>query len=827
MKKILVGLILGILLVVTVSAQLTNPTVYYKFNEPSSARQAIDYLGLSNLTLNKTDSAWFNGLFLNNVLKINSTANGQTTMNTSNSASFAFGTGTFTVAFWVNGTNSAGSYVTIQTDQSNANGWGITQANNAGVFGWVSNNVEQFNTSISVLNNSWNRVVFSREGTGANQMRIFVNNNNIRNVTYTEDLSLTTGSFRIGGPNGGNGVYLDDLRIYNGYAWNATDVNTDFNGGQGQELNPISNITTTLIAPPNNYITINSSINFSASIFSQSATNQNITLFVWHSNGTLFNSTTNSIIGVNTTNTTSFVINNFNVIGNYLWNVYSCGTNATATLCAIASSNRSFIFGSSTNTNSFNLSTYETAFESFTTNMTIGSGVLSSVYLYYNNTVYLGTSTSIGGNDYLFSRSIDIPLGAAINNWFWSLRFSNGVNINTSSNTQTVGAINLSACGGAPQNVPYFNFTMKEEGTFNLLNASLESIWSYWLGSGSVNRSMLFSNITDGKSNYGFCFSPQNRTVYITGINNYYKSGYDLRTFYFSNTSKTNSSGNIDLFLLSTATSDVVTFTVVDDFLNPLPNAEIRILRWDLVSDTFYLVNTLITDSSGQASSNLRLNDAFYVYMVSYQGTLYLTTAAAPQIATTRTFQIFLNNQSNVYTVFRNIQKSLVFDNSTNITTLTYTDPSNSISGMCLIVKKSTGVGTQVVTQLCSTSTASVLAIDLTPYGNGAYTIDARASYNTGTSIIYFTIDSLDVTIGVGQGFLTIGRAAQVISMVFIGTMAMIGVATGSIPLGIILVIAAFIVLYLFGFVNFTSGFVTTIVAMLVLISMSLQRRYQ
>ena len=54
----------------------------------------------------------------------------------------------------------------------------------------------------------------------------------------------------------------------------------------------------------------------------------------------------------------------------------------------------------------------------------------------------------------------------------------------------------------------------------------------------------------------------------------------------------------------------------------------------------------------------------------------------------------------------------------------------------------------------------------------------------------------------------------------------MIGVATGSIILGLILIAAAFISLNILGFANFTNSFITTIICMIVVIAISTQRRY-
>lgn len=747
----------------------------------------------------------------------------------------------------LNITTAIGSNITVDSYGGQASAGHGTQLRGAGNFKFQANQLVNstfhvnFNqggngggsrTGIWTISNSSdlgvttneNRYIFRNSTFQGNQGHFVLYELTLLNVTqssFTPTVNSSADIFRIGNFDSNMALALNYLTSFGAFVVNGTNSFSSLNGAI-----PINRSLVDYYYPMHKLNTPSSmsahipgNISFNITYISEYFTPSNVTFYVWNSTG-LYNQTTIAVSGARNSPALSIQIL---ANGNYQWNALLTSTSNLQQLW-YGNSNLSFSVGAFVNNETYNSSTYETARETFIANITSTNTIASAIFN-YKGTNYTATTT-LSGNNTLLTRTIDIPTGAGTNSFYWTITLDDATVLSTPTKTQTVAGINLTICGAAPQNVAYFNFTIKEEGSFNLLNASIESVWTYWLGAGTTNKTYLFSNTTDGQSNYGFCFSPQNRTVYLTGINSYYKSGYDTRTFYFSNTSKTNSSGNIDLYLLSTATSDIVTFTVIDDFLSPLPNAEIRILRWDLVTDTFYLVNTIITDSNGQASSNLRLNDAYYVYMVSYQGTLYLTTEAATQVATTRTLQIFINQQSNLYETFLNVENSLTFDNSTNITTFTYTDPSNSISGGCIIVKELTGVGINVITQSCSTSTASVLAVDLTPYGNGNYVIDGRLSYNTGTQIVYYTANSINVAIGTDQRFLVIGRSAQVISMVFIGTMAMIGVATGSIPLGIILIIASFIILYLLGFSNFTSGFITTMACILVMIALSLQRRY-
>jgi len=480
-------------------------------------------------------------------------------------------------------------------------------------------------------------------------------------------------------------------------------------------------------------------------------------------------------------------------------------------------SNEGFVENSQT----YNTTTYETAQESFSINITYDSSYTpSSVTLHYNGVAYAGTHLGNG----IFTRSIDIPTTTGVKSFNWEISFS-GTKYNSTTKTQTVNPIYLVNCNSTI-NTPYFNFSIKDEVSLAILNGSIESQFTYWLGSGSKNKTLLFSNLTDNNSNYGFCLSPSFSTLHVSGITEFYKSGYDHRTYLFANETFTNTTTIIPLYLLATAASDVVTFTVIDDYYNSLNGVVIKIYRWNIPTDSYLLVNTLVTGSDGTAGSNLVLNDVYYKYFVYYHGTLYLETVPEKVIATSKTLQIFISEFTDIYSNFDDVTSSLTYDNSTKIFTLIYADSGSKISGACLNVQQVGVTGSNTLVQNCSTSFTDTRTFSISPYGNGTFFATGVASYSSATETVYKLMQSLSVSVGLDEKFLVIGRAGYVISIIFIGTMAMVGVASGSIPLGLVLILSSFVVLYVVGFANFTWNFITAILCLIILIVVSLERRF-
>ena len=133
---------------------------------------------------------------------------------------FAYGTGPFTIEFWVNPSQSGGylyaqtvsgtNYLVIMTDPSGTSFWATPGGGGSPITGG------------GVPNNQWTHCAFVREGTGANQFKIYVNgintatstvSMNFSDVTLTPTLGAYTHSF-------GNLYqgYISNFRIVKGTA---------------------------------------------------------------------------------------------------------------------------------------------------------------------------------------------------------------------------------------------------------------------------------------------------------------------------------------------------------------------------------------------------------------------------------------------------------------------------------------------------------------------------------------------------------------------------------------------------------------------------------
>ena len=191
--------------------------------------------------------------------------NGSNAFLVQNSSDFAFGTGDYTVEFWIKTTDTAFNILDIDT----GGGWSTVVVNNNAPLFWQTNransNLYQINTNNDLIDGKWHHVAYVRKD-GIHTP--FLDGQPIGNATgYPDptDYTTSTGYLQIGrGANGYLDGYLQDIRIYKGVAKYTTPFST---GSYGMDVVTYSgNGSTQKIGGPvySNYASNPSSYNGSA-----------------------------------------------------------------------------------------------------------------------------------------------------------------------------------------------------------------------------------------------------------------------------------------------------------------------------------------------------------------------------------------------------------------------------------------------------------------------------------------------------------------------------------------------------------------------------------
>lgn len=337
-------------------------------------------------------------------------------------------------------------------------------------------------------------------------------------------------------------------------------------------INEFQTFSVTLESPDNDTNLISQNIEFNATLNSNEGL-QNATLYIWNSTGDIFSQVTNEVTG--TQNTTNWSVSNFN-IDRYEWNVLGCKVENSITTCKYAESNRTFSYGISNAVSSIVSSVTETDFQYFNVTFNVSSGT-PAANLWWNGTKFPGTGTNIAGNQWRFSKNFNIPTVSGSKETFWEINIGN-LNLNTSSDTQTVNLLNMSLCG-SPYTESFINFTFADEGNQSSLSAQIPSSnFVYYLGNGLVNKTFTYINSAENPS-YSFCFTPSYETVFVKPRLQYSSNNYPQRVYNPDTLTLTNATTNQTLYLLSNIDGIPVTFQIVNTADQPISGVDVTASR--------------------------------------------------------------------------------------------------------------------------------------------------------------------------------------------------------------------------------------------------------
>ena len=258
----------------------------------------------------------------------------------------------------------------------------------------------------------------------------------------------------------------------------------------------------------------------------------------------------------------------------------------------LASSFRTWSYLIVQNSQTFNASSFETASESFFTNITTNGTAPTSALLVYDGTSNTAIVTNTAGDNYNLSATIDIPITVETKSFFFNVTVG-GTEASANSSDQIINLTNFSFCtSGTPFiNISFRNETVAEEN----ITALIASTWNYWLGSGDTFKTLSFTNASENL-NYRFCLVDLNRTLNTNVSIDYSNDVSQQRTFQ-SEPILTNSTLNQVLWLLPSSAGLFQAFATIDTISNVVPNVVATIRR--TISGVPVIIAAGTTDSSG------------------------------------------------------------------------------------------------------------------------------------------------------------------------------------------------------------------------------------
>jgi len=149
----------------------------------------------------------------------------------------AFGTGQFAIELWANFVGEGHFYfIDTRNSSQTSNRWALLMTDSEKLEWYTGSTSYFFNDGSmptwSTGNNGWNHIVFSREGTGSNQFKAYINGEYKSAATDTTDYTNSSTEASIGRRYSGV-EFLDGkisvLKIYKGKALSAAEVLQNYN----------------------------------------------------------------------------------------------------------------------------------------------------------------------------------------------------------------------------------------------------------------------------------------------------------------------------------------------------------------------------------------------------------------------------------------------------------------------------------------------------------------------------------------------------------------------------------------------------------------------
>lgn len=626
------------------------------------------------------------------------------------------------------------------------------------------------------LSTSWRTTTSPLDNTDWHHIVIVIDNEYIVYVDGVEmDLSFTSGD--------NDGDFVNDLSAYNRFGigmmrrddetynpfdgkidevgiWDRALTQTEiielYNGGDGLSYYEEGNFISINLLSPTDGSTQTEDVEFNATITPTYVNITNATLYIWDDDG-LFDTDTKTYTNQNSSVTENWTISGFEA-GDYDWNVYGCYENETSgehLNCTWAGSNYTFTWQPFEVTDAqYSNEVYETDEETYNLTIETLETVLQvSAELNYNGSTEV-SSVSCSGGVCDITNTIDVPfvdVSEQNRSFYWIVNIFDGdseTNYNTSLYYQNTTQISLHKCGGGETTL---NFKAYNETHLSRINPfDFKATFEYWMGRGSVYRNLSLNE--EDVSDVDICLTPGEIELYTDATIDYgfgdENITYVNRNYYFDNAQLTNTTQNIELYLLNAEEATTFIQEVEDQQTEAVPGALVYIQRYYPKDGEYRTVQISKTDDNGKSVGFYKVETINYRHLILLDGEVVLQTEKGKvfgeSVPYTLIFKIgdALNYPWQVLESDSNIITSLTFNESTNITTYSWIDSTGATNRGQLLVYQINYDGDNIL--ICNKSaefSSGTLTCDTTGY-DGSFEAYGYVYPNTLTDIINFVVST-------------------------------------------------------------------------------------
>ena len=253
-----------------------------------------------------------------------------------------------------------------------------------------------------------------------------------------------------------------------------------------------------------------------------------------------------------------------------------------------------------------------------------------------------------------------------------------------------------------------FNFSLINETDNSSLSGNMDFTFQIFKNDERIN----YSKTSTGVSSQAFCIFPSYVNMTTQTHIEFNSAGFDPHTYFQYNATISNVTQNIPLYL--TEGTALVTFTILDEQSNRLNNAYIKILKYDIGSNSYKEIEVLKTDYNGEAIGNIILDTAWYKFIIERNGVLLRETEPTKITSTTLTITVnLLTDFYEQYNTFRGITGSFVFNNDTFNYRFVFSSTSGDVHYGCIKVKELGPLTDTLVNNTCVSGSSGTVLVNV------------------------------------------------------------------------------------------------------------------
>lgn len=348
---------------------------------------------------------------------------------------------------------------------------------------------------------------------------------------------------------------------------------------------------------------------------------------------------------------------------------------------------------------------------------------IDSIYvnLSYNGTIYPMTEYSNNGSYTLFGYNVSLPsVTEDINMTFFFNYLLNGDNFTTQEDNQTIKNLPSLVITSSSCSEKAIHFNLKNEENFAVINGTLEYNFLYGnVLNSSIDRAYGKLNSTNS---FYVCINSSVSNIWVIGEGeiSYQSNDYLNRKYYlFEGMELTNSTQNITLYNLENTDATSFLFSFQDGNLFPYIKKYISLLRWYPSLNKYNVVEMGKTDDKGQTIMRVKSEDVNYrVGLYELNGTLIklLNPVRFACLSSPCTYSTIVQDSTADYISYFGVESNIVFNETTNIWTYTWNDPSQNTNSMRLLVTRERGDNSLTICDTNSSGFTGILTCNSTGY---------------------------------------------------------------------------------------------------------------